>query len=234
MTTYAAANQPLSSINYGTINGLQFDARNARDHTPSSHISSGSYQTTSWNSATTVFCKMGSATTAFCKMGLATTAFAETARNRELWVQSTSVMCGVGDGGLPSIFGYPAVTVGTVWTGQPVFSFDAAVASDMQLNTPHSVRGSVTMGGLSTHTHMVAAIQCATQMMQGRSLCTVMPTTCTDGCMRVLRVSQHSSYSAVACDQLLHFLVLAGCMFRLVTGDNLSNESIWVDVAPCV
>ena len=74
VTTYAAANQPLSSTNYVTISGLDFDTS---DQTPSSYVSSGSCQTTSWTSTTTVSCKMGTATTAL----------AETTRNRELWVQ---------------------------------------------------------------------------------------------------------------------------------------------------
>jgi hypothetical protein len=63
------------------------------------------------------------------------------------WTSMTSVGC-LGSG-LAQIFGYSGVTVGGIaGTGEPVFSFDAVVASGVLGNAPHSGMGSVTVTGL--------------------------------------------------------------------------------------
>ena len=74
LTAFSERNQPLTTTNYVTISGLGFTSE---DLTPSAYVSSGSCQTTSWTSATTVWCKMGPETIALT----------ETTRNRELWAQ---------------------------------------------------------------------------------------------------------------------------------------------------
>ena len=67
------------------------------------------------------------------------------------------------------------------------------------------------------HTRAHTALRCATRVLPGRSLRTVMPSVS----MRrhTLQASQHSSYSVYAYVQLLRFLLLAGFAFCPVMGD---------------
>ena len=68
-----------------------------------------------------------------------------------------------------------------------------------------------------TRAHTHTALRCATRILPSRSLCTVMPSV--SMAMHTLQASQHSSYSAFACVQLLRFLLLAGFAFCPVMAD---------------
>jgi len=63
------------------------------------------------------------------------------------WVSVTSLRCQAN--AFADMFRAVSVTVGAVsGTGRPIFSFDAAVVSDVALNAPHSGYASVTVSGL--------------------------------------------------------------------------------------
>jgi len=64
------------------------------------------------------------------------------------WTSATTLACRSNAFG--DVFQSASVTVASVsGTGKPVFSFDAAVASDVQLNAPLSGYASVTVSGLN-------------------------------------------------------------------------------------
>ena len=106
VTTYAAANQPLSSTNYVTISGLDFDGGNQKDHTPSSYVSSGSCQTTSWTSATTVSCHMRSATTALSSFTEHVGYGCGAGNNLETWTGKANEECAAHCLDLPGCVGF--------------------------------------------------------------------------------------------------------------------------------
>jgi hypothetical protein len=64
------------------------------------------------------------------------------------WTSATSATCRTV--GISDKFGFAQLTVGSVaGTGQPVYSFDGAVASEARLNAPFTGYASVTVSGLN-------------------------------------------------------------------------------------